>query len=166
MKRMSYYFLISLLAACNDGDLQIETLDFDSITNVQSCDSPINTASTVFFKINTAEALILTLPSGTLKNEVDTLVSLVPSQSKLAYRLFSETVTNTYFCSAVPVTSPTVLDEIMAEGGEIIITTSTIDSITYSHKIELSGISLVTSNDARITDLRINDFGTVTTKVE
>jgi hypothetical protein len=166
MKRIRYYFLVALLAACNDGDLQIETIDFDSITNVQSCDSPINTTSTVFFKINSAEALILTLPSGTLKNEVDTLISTVPSQSKLTYRLFSEAVTNTYFCSAVPVTSPTVLDEINAEGGEIIITTTTTDSITYSHKIELSGISFVTASNTRITDLRINDFGTLTTKTE
>ena len=108
------YFLIlcslSLLFACSDGDLQIETIDFNSITSVQSCDSPVTTGSTVFFKLNDKEALILELQSGILKNEAstNTQTSTVPSQSKLIYRVFSDQVGSSYFCNTIPTTEPLV----------------------------------------------------------
>ena len=73
---MKKYLLIScllLFIGCDDGDLQIETVDFDSIETIQTCGSVSPTASNVLFKINSDEALILTLPTGLLKNEVTML---------------------------------------------------------------------------------------------
>ena len=163
------YFLVTCLlvglVSCDDGNLQIETLDFDSVA-IQDCDDIAVSKTNILFKISEDEALILTLPSGLLKNEITTTSSIVPSGSQINYRLFSANVTKDYFCNEIPLTSPTVIDEITATDGEVLITTTTIDSITYTHNIELSGISLETSNQSRITDLRINDFGEITTTVE
>lgn len=169
MKYLLFFCFLTLLASCNDGDLQIETIDFDSITNVQACDSPISTASTVFFKINDKEALILELQAGVLKNEASTstISSAVPGQSKVTYRAFSDKVTNNYFCDAIPTTTPSVVEEIEAGDGEVLITTTMVDddtTITYEHNIQLSGLTFITSANQRITDLQINDFGVVITQ--
>lgn len=168
---MKKYLLIGcsiLFFGCNDGDLQIETVDFDSIETIQSCNDVSATTENVLFKINGDEALILTIPSGLLKNEVtvSSLESGVPGNSQISYRIFSETVTNAYFCDSPPPLTPTVLEEIEAEGGDIIVTTTTEDSITFTHTIQLSGITFLNENGSRITDLQINEFGTVTTTVE
>jgi hypothetical protein len=167
MKNLIVLCVMALLVSCNDGDLQIETIDFDSV-GISTCESTVTISSTIFFKINNTEALILELQSGVLKNEVSdgVITSLVPSQSKLTYRVFSDNVTSNYFCDVIPTTTPSVIEEIESEDGEVLITTTLAEGTTdtFEHTIELSGISFITSQDERITDLRINDFGVVTTK--
>ena len=167
MKYLCILCLAGLLFACDDGDLQIETIDFDSVS-ITTCESEITTSSTVFFKLNNKEALILTLGSGVLKNEASAtqIVSAVPSASKVTYRAFSDNVSKNYFCDAIPTTSPTVIEEIEATDGEILINTTMVTDGTttsYEHKIELSGITFITSKDERITDLQVSDFGVITT---
>lgn len=156
---------MAVALACSDGDLQIEAIDFDSVA-VQDCGNIKASKANVLFKINEDEALILTLPNGALRNEAGQVSSAVPGASKVSYRIFSGKVSKNYFCDEVPLTDPFVLEEIEAEGGQVIITTTATDSITFSHEITLSGISFVTSSNTRITDLRINDYGTVVTKAE
>ena len=167
MKNLFVICILALLVSCNDGDLQIETIDFDSITTVQSCDSPTSTSTTLFFKINDDEALMLELQSSVLKNEASdgVITSLVPSQSKLTYRVFSDNVASGYFCDAIPTTTPSVIEEIEAENGEVRITTTLAEGTTdtFEHTIQLSEITFITSQDERITDLQISEFGTVTT---
>ena len=165
---MKKYLLIGcslLIFGCNDGDLQIETVDFDSIDTVQNCDTVSTTTSNVLFKINGDEALIVTLPSGLLQNTVTTtdLESAVPGSSQVSYRIFSDNVTSAYFCDSPPPLTPTVKEEIEAEGGSIFITTTTEDSVTFTHTIRLSGITFLNENGSRITDLQVSEFGTVIT---
>ena len=169
MKQSFVLLLFCLFLSCNDGDLQIETIDFDSAT-IEFCESTVDVSSTFFFKLNPTEALILDLQSGVLQNEASdtTLVSNVPGQSQVTYRTFSDNVTKNYFCDQVPPVTPVVIEEILAEGGEVLITTiqSETDTTIYEHTIELSGISLVNSQGERITNLNIDNFGTITTQEE
>ncbi|MDC6407013.1 MULTISPECIES: hypothetical protein [Maribacter] len=167
MKKYVVLALFALFLSCDDGDLEIETLDFDSITSVQSCGGVSVTSANVLFKINGDEALILELPNGAIKNEAtmeDITVNITESGS-VTYRIFSGTVSSNYFCDDVPPVEPVVTKEIIAQDGVVFITTAPVDSVTFEHNIRLSGISLVTEDESRITDLRINDFGTVTTKL-
>ena len=161
--------LLFLLISCDDGDLQIEIIDFDS-ASIDFCESSTDINSTFFFKLNPTEALILDLQSGILQNEPSdgTIVSTVPGQSQLTYRTFSDNVTRNYFCDQVPPATPIVVEEILAEGGEVLITTIQVanDTTMYEHTIELNGISLVNSQGERITNLNIDNFGTITTQVE
>ena len=167
MKKLLFFGFLSLLVSCDDGDLQIEIIDFDSVA-IQDCGDIDVGKINVLFKINEDEALILTLPNGLLKNEISEtdISSIVPSASKISYRIFSDKVTANYFCDEVPLTTPTVVEEIEAEGGSILITTTTTDSITFTHEIRLSEISFITSSDTRITNLSINNFGSVSTKID
>lgn len=169
MFRRSLALFLLFFIACNDGDLQIETIDFDSVS-IDFCESSTDINSTFFFKLNPTEALILELQSGILKNEPSdgTIISSVPGQSQVTYRTFSDDVTKNYFCDQIPPASPVVIEEILAEGGEVFVTTiqSENDTTTYEHNIELSGITLVNSQGQRITNLNIDNFGTIFTQEE
>ena len=161
---------LGILFSCSDGDLEIETIDFDSVT-LQFCSSPNPTSTNLLFKINDSEALILELQSNVLNNgvagETITTESNVPSQSQVTYRIFSDTVDNGYLCDDIPPAEPIVIDEVEAEDGQIIIETvvDPDDNTKFVHTISLSGISFVTKSGERITNLAINEFGEVTTNV-
>ena len=167
MKKYLLFALVLALFSCDDGDLQIETVDFDSIETVQSCETVVVNAVNVLFKINGDEALILELPSNLLKNEITTtdIVSKVPSEAKLTYRIFSDNVSDDYFCNAVPVLTPTVIEDIPAQNGQVFITTTSGEENTFIHSIRLGTTSFVLENGSRITNLEINEFGTVTTSL-
>lgn len=167
-----YFFLVlcSLaLFACSDGDLQIETIDFDSVS-LQYCTAPSTTSKNILFKINDNEALILELQSGVLNKGVvgDTIVteSTVSSQSQVTYRIFSDDVSKNYFCDDIPTVDPVVVDEVEAQDGMVIIETyADAEGTNFVHNISLSGISFVTGSGERITNLNISAFGEVTTTI-
>ncbi len=167
MKNLFILCLFALLLSCSDGDLQIETIDFDS-EDIEYCDDVTVGVTTVLFKISDDEALILVLPDDVLLNEVSesTITSEIPDDSSLTYRLFSDDVDSDYFCNIIPDSTPYVEEEMEAESGYVYITTTTDDSITYTHEITLGDISFVTSENTRITDLSIENFGSVTTSTE
>ena len=167
MKKMLSVLLLIFCFSCDDGDLQIETLDF-STGEIQTCDTVDVSQASILFKINSDEALILSIAANVFKNEEGTItVEMTNStSSKIIYRLFSDTVTNTYFCSTIPVSTPTVLDEIIATTASITITTTldTTETVpTYIHDIKITEITLETGNNQRITDITVKDFGTITT---
>ncbi|WP_136467258.1 hypothetical protein [Flagellimonas onchidii] len=166
---LPFVILIGLLSSCSDGDLQVEIIDFNSVT-LQTCSDPSPSSSNVLFKINDTEALILDLQSGVLNNgevgETITTTSTVPSQSTLTYRNFSDNVTNNYFCDDIPPATPTVSQEIKAQDGIVtIVTVANEEGTSFVHTITLSGISFVADNGERVTNLTIDEFGEVTTAV-
>lgn len=163
MRKILFGLVLFSTMACSDGDLQIETLDFDSVTMSQCGTAELST--TVFFKTNQEEALILELASGLFKNEVSTDSSTISSQSQLTYRIFNENVSSSYFCSDIPPAEPLVTEEIEADSGFVVITTTQQDSITYLHTIQLDDITLISAAGERITDLTISDFGSFETTV-
>ena len=163
MKKVALIFVLTVWWGCSDGDLEIETIDFDSVS-IEQCGT-VTTDTRIFFKRNGSEALILNLQNGLLSNEASTEVieSSIPGQSSLTYRIFSDNVNSGYFCDAFPPATPIVVEEIEAEDGQVLITTVEIDSVTFEHTIQLQGISLVNDQGERITDLTISDFGSITT---
>ncbi len=170
MRQFLFFCLICLFVSCDDGDLQIETLDFDN-SSIDVCATVAVNTENILFKINDDEALILTLPANILKNEItpeDTPITSNVTESgpsKITYRIFSDKVSKNYFCDDIPPISPTVIDEIPAKNGSVIITTVLAeDEVSFEHTIQLDNITLETSSGSRITDLSINDFGVVTTK--
>lgn len=170
MKKLLYSIALITFFSCDDGDLQIETIDFDSITTINYCDTIEIDQENVLFKINDTEALILELPADLLVNEVSTeaLESIISSSgpSTLTYRTFSDDVSTDYFCSSIPLSTPTVEEEIVAENGIVYITTTTDDNITYTHTITLDDVTFETSSNERITDLTISSYGDITTEID
>ena len=164
-KKLAFLLLPMLGLACSDGDLQIEVIDFDQQT-MQFCGTA-DTSTELLFKISENEALILDLQSGLLENEAsgDTIFSGIPAQSQLIYRTFSDDVDKAYFCDPFPPATPVVSEEILAGAGNVRIFTSRneADTTLYEHNIRLEGISFVNEAGERITNLSVDNFGTLQT---
>ena len=151
MNKFFSFFLCLFILSCDDGDLQIETLDFNE-ASLQTCGAVAIAQNNVLFKLNTNEALIMNLGPNALKNEVGAFVIEITAKN--------------YFCDAVPPVSPTVVEEIIASQATIAVTTTNTGTATepiYSHQIEITKITLQTASGQRITDLTVSEFGTVTT---
>ena len=165
MKERIAIFLLLATASCSSGDLQIETIDFEA-ASVQYCGT-VTTDTRVFFKLNDRDALILQLASGLLRNEPSDgpIQSNIPGASQLTYRIFNGDVDSGYFCDAIPPAEPGVLEDLLAEAGTVRIVTvqSATDTTKFEHTITLQGVSFVNSKGERLTNLSVEDFGTVTT---
>ncbi|WP_276167472.1 hypothetical protein [Zobellia alginiliquefaciens] len=170
MKKTLLLGILILLSACDDGDLQIERVDFDTVS-LASCgfeDDPLDT--TFFFKIDGDEAFLLELEEGLLIDETSTegtLTSSLGGSSSLVYRLFSDDVSSDYFCSTIPVLEPTVINENTAEAGDIAVNTKVTavskDVKTYSHTILISGLVLTNEQNESIIDSSTLTYGTFKT---
>ncbi|MCV6631394.1 MAG: hypothetical protein OIF50_16190 [Flavobacteriaceae bacterium] len=158
--KLVVFGVLLLLLGCGDGDLTIETISFDE-QDMETCDPP--TLSTrVFFKTKENQSLILELPANLFKNQVseEDIISNIGSASKLSYRIFNENVTQTYFCSSLPPSSPLVTEEVVAEAGSVVIkTVSGEDPNSFLHSISLKDISFIRENGDRITNLETTNFG-------
>lgn len=165
MKRPIALLMLLATVACSSGDLQIDTIDFES-ASVQACGT-VSTDTQLFFKLNDREALILQLAPGLLRNEPSdgAIESNIPGASQLTYRIFDGDIDSGYFCDAIPPAAPGVVEDLEAEAGKVRIVTvqSASDTTRFEHAITLQGVTFVNSKGERLTNLLVEDFGTVTT---
>ena len=155
--------LLSLFISCSDGDITIQSISFNEI-GIESCTQ--TTATTLLFKINDTESLALLIPEGLLKNSVSeqTIQSSIPNQTTLNYRIFSEGISASYYCSVLPEIGVNVVKDANATAGTVFINTSlSEDGNNFKHEIQLSGVSFIDQDGKRITDVNLNDFGVFTT---
>ena len=99
------------------------------------------------------------------ENSTDTIISSIPGQSQLIYRALSDNASTSYFCDAIPPATPRVIEEIPAGAGNVRIFTSQSinDTTSYEHNIRLAGVSFVNQAGERITNLFVDEFGTLVT---
>lgn len=153
--------------ACNDGDLEVETISLNN-QDVLSCTS--DTTATFLFKYDSKQALILNLPSGILVNSNNTTSGAIPGNYKLYYREFDGTISTSYFCGDYPPSSPSVIAQTAATGGTVSITTQAIFNssgtlLRYDHLITIKDLVLVNSKGEKIIDSNFI-FGTYQTTVD
>lgn len=162
---LSFIFALSLIA-CNDGDLEVETISFEN-SDVLSCTS--DTTATFLFKYNSKQALILELPKGVLKNSENTVSGIISNDYKLYYRTFSDAVNTSYFCGSYPPSSPSVTSQFEATGGKISIITKPIlnettqELLRYDHLITITDLVILNSEGNKLVDSNFI-FGTYQTK--
>jgi len=128
--------LLSLFISCSDGDITIQSISFNEI-GIESCTQ--TTATTLLFKINDTESLALQLPEGLLKNSVSeqTIQSSIPNQTTLNYRIFSEGISASYYCSVLPEIGVNVVKDANATAGTVFINTSlSEDGNNFKHEIK------------------------------
>ncbi|HSD14022.1 MAG TPA: hypothetical protein VLB74_05190 [Flavobacterium sp.] len=152
---------ILLLSSCDDGDLVVETFNFDEV-EIEKCDD-----KDPLFKINGAELLLVDIPASNFPNEVtpegEPRIVDISSENRVMYRKYSDVVSNTIICSAVPPATPTVEQEWNAAiGGRIEIVTTEITTtdpdtgvvtITgYNHEIKFVNMEFVGSQNSFVYD--------------
>jgi hypothetical protein len=95
MKKLLFLIAsILLLQACDDGDITLESFDFETAT-VQSCPS-----NNLVFKINENELLLLNIPTSSFVNEEtpdgSPRIVAVNSTNKIIYRIYSDNLNTGY----------------------------------------------------------------------
>ncbi len=164
MKKLLFYFFLAVsLQGCGDGDLQVESIDFDPVA-IQFCSGN----NTLFFKTIDSEAIILILPESMIVNEVtndEPRTSTIPAASRFFYRFFTDNVTANYFCGDIPPATPQVDNELEATAGTVSVTTTSETAengtVTFTHSIKIEGLVLLNTNGERIISSSFT-FGEVT----
>lgn len=158
MKKLLTLFIAFTLVSCNDGDFDVPDFEFED--TVYSCGE-----NRLFYITSSAdtETMIMTLLNEEIGTEVGTKNYSINSTSReVVYRLFNEGVSSSYFCQAIPPTTPKVVKELVAESGTINITTSEIkeeDVVTgYHYEITISDLLFEEDNGDQIY-FEIFEFG-------
>lgn len=123
-KYASLVLLAFLLNGCDDGDLTVDTIDFDNVT-AASCDP---TTNTLIYKLKTQESLLLQLPqaNGIVNDPNVYIYDIDNNQYRVVYRAYDGKVETTNICGAIPPRTPNVTEEWLGKTGKIVITTTQI----------------------------------------
>ena len=136
---------VFMLQACDDGDITLESFNFDTVT-AKKC--PTNN---LVYKINGKELLLISIDESNFAPEPtpsgSPRIINVNATDRIVYRLYSDNISELTFCSILPPASPIVQKEWNATGGTIEIITSAIyaaDQITitgYTHNIKFVNVN-------------------------
>lgn len=139
MKRfLGLVSLLLLINACDDGDMTVETIDFETVAAVKC------TSKDVIYKVKDSEILFLEIPATDFVNDetlLDTPVVIPISDTKrVVYRLYDGQASADNVCPSVPNASPNVLEEWITTSGTIQITTTAIKTTN-----DVTGATKITS---------------------
>jgi len=108
--------------ACDDGNVTVQTINFDSVT-AHNCNDLV-------YKLNSNEAFIIEITENALAFTNEPTVSNTPktyqisSANHVVYRFYNGTVATANICSTIPPATPSVSEEWIATSGTIEITTT------------------------------------------
>jgi hypothetical protein len=153
-KILGLLLLVSLLNACDDGDLILETINFEEATT-KSC-----TSNNILYRLNEKEALLLEIDKTIFQSEPTTVNSPIEisigEDNRVIYRFYNGKVDSDNICETIPPATPNVIDEWKATGGTIQIyttaikTTNTTNNSTkitgYNHNIIFKNITFLKQN--------------------
>lgn len=167
MKRISAYrsvlfllFGLTFIMACDDGDVAVQSFDFDN-QPLAYCDSD---QSILFYVRNSSgtEAVLadLTINLNNLLNAGILTYELEGSTNNVAYRIFDATADPEYFCSAIPPTSPNVVEQFTAISGRaellVVVNKDDLDGVATDDELPLDQD---TDNDGLFNYLDFDDDG-------
>lgn len=157
MKKYASLLLFALfLNGCDDGNLTVDTIDFDDASIIaQTCNTLTNS---LIYKLKSQESLLIQLPDNTLAN--DATLPNAPlsydinnSTYRVVYRAYDGTVATANICGTIPPTTPNVNQEWQATSGKIIVNSTQIaetnatDGSTkitgYNHNIVFKNITFL-----------------------
>lgn len=121
MKNALLALCILLFLSCDDGDIIVTTFDFEEQTLERCTDFDF-----VFYKINddNNESLLLQFDTqAAFLEEPGQYTAAISPSGMVTYRRFDGDIGNDYFCTVVPPTSPSVLEEFISTVGTVNIET-------------------------------------------
>lgn len=153
MKKICILFLALGLLSCDDGDINVPELDFNS--TIEQC------GSFVLFKTNGSEALILEINQNEgffIIERANLQIQLSQSGSNtINYRTFDDNITASYFCQNIPPSTPNLVNEWLGTGTLEI--TTTLDSTDDNDSVEELDLELNTDGDSFPNYIDIDDDG-------
>lgn len=164
--------ILSLIAACDDGDLIYEDLNFAE-TSVNACGFG---TSNILYKLNADQAFILNISS--LSTSLPTqptiegspLLIEINTNNQAVYRHYNGTAAQANICATIPPATPIVDNEWVATSGNIVIETTALKTANETsgftggekiaqlrHDISLANVTFLTSAGEQTYDTF--DFG-------
>ena len=125
MRKLFFIFILfSLFYSCNDGEIIVTDFNFEA-SNLNNCGGP---GAYIFYNINnslSAESISLILEtSDVLFFESGTVEYVLNGDTYVVnYRKYDGDITDSYFCSNIPPTSPGVSIEYLGASGIALLTT-------------------------------------------
>ena len=125
MRKLFFIFILfSLFYSCNDGEIIVTDFNFEA-SNLNNCGGP---GAYIFYNINnslSAESISLILEtSDVLFFESGTIEYVLNGDTYVVnYRKYDGDITDSYFCSNIPPTSPGVSIEYLGASGIALLTT-------------------------------------------
>lgn len=160
MKRVfSLLILMLLLNGCDDGDLTLETIDFED-AETKSCSD-----NNIIYKLKENEALLLEISKKTFKNKPTdpnspTVIDIDNSTNRVVYHFYDGAVAEDNICNTIPPAKPYAIDQWIASSGKIEIATTTKTTagtiagstvITgYNHRIVFKNITFEKTNGTQV----------------
>lgn len=147
------------LNSCDDGNLTLETIDFEDATT-QSCST-----NDIIYKLKEKEALLLEIPKSSFVNEstdpaAPTLIDINNSSYRVVYRFYNGTVAADNICNTIPPALPNVTDQWTATSGKIQIITTAVKTTNatenstritgYNHNIVFKNITFAKTNGTQV----------------
>ena len=146
MKKLLTFFIAFTLLSCNDGDFDVPNFEFTE--DINSC------GEYLLYKLNDekTEALIMALTPTQLGTTAGEKSYNISTSITLTFRIFDDAIiSDDYFCQELPPASPTVIKELEAESGTIVINTIEIiedEEITgYEYEISISDLLFLDDNE-------------------
>jgi len=172
-KFLGLLVFIVLLNGCDDGDVTVQTINFDDV-NAASCNG-----GELIYKLKGNEALFMKIPAAL--NAFENIISAantpkvfhIGGEIIVRYRAYSGTVAANNICPVeIPPISPIATIEWIATAGDIEVTTTAVysdpDALTgriklekYNHNIVIKNLRFATNNGIVLYDKFI--FGDYTT---
>jgi len=179
MKKYASLLLFALLLnGCDDGDLTVDTIDFDEVASA-SCDPLTNT---LIYKLKPQESLLLNMPEGKILDEPTTVdapltYDIDNINYRVFYRAYDGTVAKENICGSIPPKTPNVTEEWIATAGKIEIATNAIykdpaptdghtEIVGYNHNIVFRNITFLKPAGPQVeAEYVFGDYQTVVTPV-
>jgi len=140
MRKMVLFFSVLLLVfSCKDGEIEVPAFTFEN--TLYSCgDYTLHKRNT-----DNTKAIILTLDNTDLPSASGTVTLAATTSRTVLYRIFDNAITSSYFCAAVPPSSPQVVEE--WQGISFTVTVATAEDasttpVSYHHTITLNDLVL------------------------
>lgn len=172
MKRfLGLLICVFVINSCDDGDVKVKNISFSDIENSASCGD-------IVYKINGNQLILIKIPESILayKNEIGTQSISISTENKVIYREFDGIPTAENICSTPPASTPNVIEEWIAIGGTIEITTTAVKEINsttnsttiikYNHNIVFKNIVFQKPNGNQTYDTFVfGDYSTPSTLI-
>ena len=134
MKKLVVAFVALFFIACDDGDFDVPSFDFENV--VSSCGTYILHIE----NSNSTETLAITLSELDLPDAEGTTELTITAERNVNYRIYSGAIGTDYFCQNLPPTEPRVIRELNAESGTIVLETTAVGS-KLEHDISFNGLT-------------------------
>lgn len=156
-KAIGLFFLVISTVSCDDGEITLQSFDFENQT-IQKCDT-----KPIVLKTKNEEVLLIKFNNETdfeaAFDDVETgdtpRIININSSNQVIYRKYSSNVNyETVICSDLPPATPTVSKEWNATGGTMIVETNYLydtDGVTIigsTHNITFENISFSSGEDS------------------